>query len=114
MMNLGTWRAGGLRVLWLGGMANPEVIAQGCRLIHDNARAHTAVDAPFDRVVLVIRPESAESRVRVFKVRSVFGKDRIVQATDTLSALRGLAQVVQSDYNLPVRADSLLIPTEGF
>lgn len=112
MINFGTWTAHGLRVVWAGGLANPDVLAQGCEVILENARGYTPVKDPFAQVVLVLRPAEG-SRVAEYSFRPVFGKDTVIFATDTLSALRGLAQYILNKYRLPGRADSLIIPSEG-
>lgn len=112
MLNFGTWQAHGLRVLWLGGLANPDVLAQATDTIIENLKAYKAASDPFANAILVLTPNS-ESRVREYKTRPLWGKSTFIFATDNLSAARGLARFVISKYDLPVRPDSLIIPSEG-
>jgi hypothetical protein len=109
--NCGTWQAMGLRVLWFGGLCNPDVINQGCEVVLENARSFKPVKGIFDDVVLVLTPRDG-SRMREYRSRPILGKQVWVFATDNLSAIRGLAQVVIEKTGLQMSADALTIPTE--
>lgn len=111
-MNFGTWKAQGLRVLWFGGMVNPDVLAQACDVLVENIAALTGKTATFDDVVLLVRP-SADGAVSNYRARLLPGKRHYVVACDTFSAARGLAQMLADKYRIRGDSSSLLVPAGG-
>ena len=108
MMNFGTWKANGLRVLWFGGMINPDALAQACEVILENIQSLTGKSASFDEALLIVRP-SSDGAVREYSGRVVPGKRHYVVASDTLTAARGLAQMMATRYNVRGDSSALLV-----
>lgn len=112
MMNFGTWKAHGLRVLWFGGMVNPDALSQACEVILENIKSLTGKDGSFRKALLVVRPRS-DGAVLNYTGRLVPGKEHYVMASDTLTAARGLAQMMAMRYGVRGDSSALLVPLGG-